>query len=67
MILAHYAELEWVGGSLFDLLSMLTSFQTTQFGVDADLIRISVGLEDSADLVSRIERALAAASRTMGA
>ena len=46
---------------------MLTPFQTTQFGVDADLIRISVGLEDSADLVSRIERALAAASRTMGA
>ena len=46
---------------------MLTSFQTTEFGVDADLIRISVGLEDSVDLVSRIERALAAASRMMGA
>lgn len=50
VILAHYGELEW----------------TAQFGVEADLIRISVGLEDSADLVSRIERALAAASKLAG-
>lgn len=47
VILAHYGELEW----------------TAQFGVEADLVRISVGLEDAADLASRFERALAAAAR----
>jgi len=47
VILAHYGELEWAA----------------QFGVEADLVRISVGLEDAADLTSRFERALAAAAR----
>ncbi|KAL9130579.1 MAG: hypothetical protein Q9175_006989 [Cornicularia normoerica] len=41
------------------------SISTAQFEVEADLIRISVGLEDSTDLVSRFERALAAASKTL--
>lgn len=48
VILAHYTELEW----------------TAQFGVEADLVRISVGLEDAADLRSRFERALAATTKT---
>ncbi|KAL6721096.1 Cystathionine gamma-synthase [Lecanora helva] len=47
VILAHYAELPWAA----------------QFGVEADLVRVSVGLEDSADLKSRFERALAEAAR----
>ena len=47
VILAHYGELDWAA----------------QFGVEADLVRISVGLEDAADLTSRFERALAAAAR----
>lgn len=47
VILAHYDELEW----------------TAQYGVEADLVRISVGLEDPADLSSRFKRALAAAAQ----
>ncbi len=47
VILAHYTELQW----------------TAQFGVDADLVRISVGLEDPQDLRSRFERALAEAAK----
>jgi cystathionine gamma-synthase len=46
-ILAHYGELEWAG----------------RFGVEADLIRISFGLEDRQDLEGRVERALSAAAR----
>lgn len=46
VILAHYTELEWV----------------KQFGVDPDLVRISVGLEDSSELCAKIDRALAAAA-----
>jgi cystathionine gamma-synthase len=46
-ILAHYGELEWAAS----------------FGVEADLIRISFGLEDKQDLVERVERALNAAER----
>lgn len=45
VILAHYMELEWAA----------------QFGVPADLIRISVGLEDEVDLKSRFATALKAA------
>ncbi|KAI9822362.1 MAG: hypothetical protein M1827_000081 [Pycnora praestabilis] len=41
-LLAHYGELEWAA----------------QFGVEADLVRISVGLEDTAGLVANFERAL---------
>ena len=47
VILAHYGELDWAA----------------QFGIDRDLIRISVGLEDTADLSAKVERALAAAAK----
>jgi cystathionine gamma-synthase len=46
-ILAHYDELDWAA----------------QFGVDADLVRISVGLENDADLAAIFERALSAVER----
>lgn len=42
-LLAHYGELEWAAG----------------FGVESDLIRISVGLEETEELVGIFERALA--------
>ncbi|KAI9788705.1 MAG: hypothetical protein M1835_002137 [Candelina submexicana] len=41
-LLAHYGELEWAA----------------EFGVEADLVRISVGLEDPKDLTAKFERAL---------
>lgn len=41
-LLAHYGELDWAA----------------EFGVDVDLIRISVGLEDTEELVAVFERAL---------
>ncbi|KIW43304.1 uncharacterized protein PV06_04418 [Exophiala oligosperma] len=44
-ILAHYNELKWAAES----------------GVDADLVRLSVGLEDTEDLLARFNRALKAA------
>ncbi|EXJ73282.1 cystathionine gamma-synthase [Cladophialophora psammophila CBS 110553] len=44
-ILAHYTELDW----------------TAQWGVEADLVRLSVGLEEPAELTGKIERALKAA------
>ena len=47
VILAHYKELQWV----------------KQFGVDPDLVRISVGLEDSADLCAKVNQALEAATQ----
>ena len=42
VILAHYGELEWA----------------EQYGVDASLIRISVGLEDATSMRSKFEQAL---------
>lgn len=45
VILAHFLELDWAA----------------QFGVPADLIRISVGLEDAEDLKSIFAVALKAA------
>lgn len=48
VILAHYSELEWA----------------SQFGIDPDLVRISVGLEDQKDLIDRIRRALSAVETT---
>ncbi|KAJ5930744.1 hypothetical protein N7466_006237 [Penicillium verhagenii] len=42
VLLAHYGELDWA----------------RSFNVDPDLVRISVGLEDLADLRSRFQRAL---------
>ncbi|PGH16088.1 hypothetical protein AJ80_05303 [Polytolypa hystricis UAMH7299] len=46
-LLAHYGELEWANS----------------LGVASDLVRISIGLEDSADLKSRIQHALDAAEK----
>lgn len=37
---------------------LLTILQASTFGIDSDLVRISVGLEDVSDLCSRIQRAL---------
>ncbi|KPI34392.1 Cystathionine gamma-synthase [Cyphellophora attinorum] len=45
-VLAHYTEMEW----------------TAEWGVDPDLVRVSVGLEDTGPLVECFERALAAAA-----
>ncbi|KAB8255646.1 pyridoxal phosphate-dependent transferase [Aspergillus pseudonomiae] len=45
VLLAHYGELDWAAG----------------FGVPADLLRISVGVEDAEDLKSRFAIALQAA------
>lgn len=45
VLLAHYWELDWAGG----------------FGVPPDLIRVSVGVEDTEELVSRFVVALKAA------
>lgn len=44
VILAHFTELDWA----------------EEFGVDQNLIRISVGLEDSEGLIQRFEKALKA-------
>ena len=44
-ILAHYAELDWA----------------SQCGVEADLVRLSVGLEDPSELAGKVSRALKAA------
>lgn len=44
-ILAHYLELDW----------------TSSWGVEPDLVRISVGLEEAEDLTQRFDRALNAA------
>ncbi|KAL2441461.1 Cystathionine gamma-synthase [Exophiala dermatitidis] len=44
-VLAHYTELDWVAS----------------WGVDPDLVRLSVGLEEPDDLTGRIQRALKAA------
>ncbi|KAI4233253.1 MAG: hypothetical protein LQ349_004522 [Xanthoria aureola] len=46
-LLAHYNELAWAA----------------KYGVDADLVRMSVGLEDTNELCSVIERALTAVGR----
>lgn len=45
VLLAHYQELDWAA----------------QFGVDRDLIRVSIGLEDTDELRENFERALVAA------
>ncbi|KAG9231054.1 pyridoxal phosphate-dependent transferase [Amylocarpus encephaloides] len=48
VVLAHFLELDWA----------------SQFGVAADLLRVSVGLEDAQDLKTRFGVALQAASDT---
>ncbi|KAI2675803.1 hypothetical protein CBS147332_8781 [Penicillium roqueforti] len=47
VLLAHYGELDWA----------------RTFDVDPDLVRISVGLEDAADLRARVQRALDAVQK----
>ncbi|KAI9807770.1 MAG: hypothetical protein M1825_005075 [Sarcosagium campestre] len=47
-LLAHYRELDW----------------SSQFGVDPNLVRISVGLEETSDLVARFQRALEVVSKS---
>jgi cystathionine gamma-synthase len=46
-VLAHYAEMEW----------------TSQWGVEPDLVRLSVGLEEPAELADKVDRALKAAEK----
>lgn len=45
VLLAHYGELSWAA----------------EYGVDPDLVRLSVGLEETSDLEERFRKALAAA------
>ena len=40
---------------------LITLLQVAQFGVNADLVRMSVGLEDVKDLIAMVQRALATA------
>ncbi|KAI9834243.1 MAG: hypothetical protein M1819_003081 [Sarea resinae] len=47
VVIAHYNELDWVASC----------------GVQVDLVRISVGLEETADLTARFERALEATEK----
>lgn len=49
-LIAHYNELDWA----------------RSFGVEADLVRVSVGLEDISDLATRFARALEAVARIAG-
>jgi cystathionine gamma-synthase len=49
VILAHYTELEWA----------------SQFGVEQDLVRISVGLEKQQTLIAKIDRALEAVANSI--
>ncbi|KAL8663281.1 MAG: hypothetical protein Q9202_004030 [Teloschistes flavicans] len=49
-LLAHYTELDWAA----------------QYGVEPDLVRMSVGLEDTVHLCSTIKRALAAVAQATG-
>ncbi|EXJ89792.1 cystathionine gamma-synthase [Capronia epimyces CBS 606.96] len=49
-VLAHYVELPWVAS----------------WGIDPDIVRLSVGLEEPDDLTGRIERALKAAELAKG-
>jgi cystathionine gamma-synthase len=44
-VLAHYAEMDW----------------TAQWGVEPDLVRLSVGLEDTQELITIVDEALKAA------
>lgn len=51
VLLAHYGELPWAA----------------QFGIDADLIRVSVGLEETEELQETFRKALEAADAALGA
>jgi cystathionine gamma-synthase len=76
VILAHYGELEWVSHPLLSFgvwfllfvhwwrgrseRIVLIKTQCAKWGVEADLIRFSVGLEETGKLVDTFKRALAA-------
>jgi O-acetylhomoserine/O-acetylserine sulfhydrylase-like pyridoxal-dependent enzyme len=69
VILAHWSELDWVRQlphppSVFGNNQLLTGAnnQAASFGVEAELIRFSVGLEDTAQLTATFESALATLS-----
>lgn len=49
-ILAHFVELDWC----------------LQYGVEENLVRVSVGMEDTDTLISWMEKAALAAERTLG-
>jgi len=49
VLLAHYGELEWAA----------------RYGCEANLVRFSVGLEDTGELVRKFERALEAITPTI--
>lgn len=64
VILAHYTELDWVGIASprrggYDHTSD-ACVQAASFGVEPDLVRFSIGLENTDDLVAVFRRALAA-------
>ena len=44
------------------IVSLANESQAAQYGVNHDLVRISVGLEESGDLQDRFQRALIAAA-----
>ena len=57
-MLAHYGELEWVSKLQNYSPELRLIDKAAQFGAEADLIRISVGLEDAVDLSASFQRAL---------
>ena len=66
MLLAHYGELDWVSDVLCVFpLYITNNYQASSFGIPFDLIRISVGLEDPADLCARVQRALDAVEKAV--
>lgn len=61
VLLAHYGELDWVSARNTTIGALLMR-QAAQFGAEADLVRISVGLEDAAHLSALFRHALDAVS-----
>ena len=72
VILAHYNELDWVREQYMIPIDPFccvchaieadpfTRLQAAQYGVDAALVRFSVGLEDQTDLLRKFRHALSA-------
>lgn len=58
-LLAHYGELEWVCRTRCPCCMLpLTHMQAKSFGVEASLVRVSIGLEEPPELTSIFENAL---------
>lgn len=65
-LIAHYNELEWVSNCLIqhisrpmrNMCSVADNSQASSFGIDFDLVRVSVGLEDIPDIRSKFQQAL---------